>query len=147
MHVRVMTGGPQDAVVWLEQNGVRAFEVVGADELPIGAVEELRGWVTSNRQQVENEWLKYILAMGWLQVRAKGIYINVTVYPHFDTEIVREIDLSACPCWVTDEDVAVEGHELVIGVGKPEKEQARLELRHVLWEGADDGSDAEAQPL
>jgi hypothetical protein len=97
--------------------------------------------VTIKREYIENQWLRFLKDKGWLVIEAKSIFINIRAYPHRETEISRDVDLSMCPCWVTDEDVAVEGHELVIGVGKPEREQARLELRHILWSGAEDGSD------
>jgi hypothetical protein len=144
MHVRPMDAEHQGlgAVVWLERDGVRAFEPIGVDRLPPGAVEELRAWAGENQPQIENEWLKDILAKGWLTVRARGVFINITVYPHLDTEIVREVDLTMCPCRVEDEDVAIDRGELVIGVGKADREQARLELRGLIWSGADDGGDA-----
>jgi hypothetical protein len=147
--VRPMTAEYQGlgAAVWLERDGVRAFEVVGADGLPPGAVEELRAWVTNNREDVENQWVQYMKVNGWLKTKARGIYINITAYPNLDTEIFREVDLTMCPCWVEDDDVAIGHDDLVVGVGRPIREQARFKLRNLIWEGTDDGSDAEAQRL
>jgi hypothetical protein len=146
MHIRPMTAAYQHlgVFVWLEDDGVRAFEAEGGELLPDGALDELRTWVAHNRAAIESRWVRFLQQKGWLRVVAHRAGVTVTAYPHRDTEIVREIDLTMCPCRITDGDVAIVDDSLIIGSGW---DSTVISLPRLLWKGADDGSDAGMIPF
>ncbi len=135
------------AVVWLEDQGTRAFDVEQGDELPPGAIDGLRSWTTTNRTYVERRWVDFMQLRHWLKLSTFGIGITVTAYPEMKTEISRDVDLSICPCWITNADVGIEDGMLVIGVGREAREQTRIMVNRIIWEGNDDGSDAGSIPF
>ncbi len=147
MHLRPLGGDPlQEGVVWLEDRaGVRDFETQGLDE-DLG-LEGLKTWTSRNRHFIERLWLDHMLVRGWLAVEARGTAVIVKAYPGGSSKIVREIDLSNCPCWITDDDLAVEKGTLIIGVGREPRDQVHLKLRSIIWSGQDDGSDRGTIPF
>lgn len=131
----------------MEDAGVRAFEVEGADGLPADAIDNLRSWMATNRTYIERAWVKFLKSKNMIRLRGYGIGIEVVAYPGMATQITRDIDVSICPCWVTDADVGIEDDSLVIGVGQEPREQVRILLHRIIWIGADDGSDAGTIPF
>lgn len=134
------------AQVYLEDDiGNRAFEIVG--RLPKRILTPVNAWVTSNRDLIEDAWLNVMLSKGWLTVAATGKTVVVTAYGGTEHQIRRTLDFTGCPVWLDQEDVAIVGTTLVLGVRSPERAQVRRRFGRVIWTGADDGSDAGCIPF
>lgn len=125
--------------------GNRALEVEG--RLPKRLSTPLKSWLTHHRDIIEDAWLLVMLNKGWLTVTANGKTVVVTAYGGTEHEIRRTLDFTGCPVWLDQDDVAVEGSTLVLGVRSPERAQVRHALGRVIWTGADDGSDAGTIPF
>lgn len=142
MHVEPMTPLYRGRCrVWLEDRGTRAFLPVGET---VPGLDDLRRWITDHRLAIEKAWLAGMTTKGWLRIDPQGAGVGVVAYPGEANEIRRWVSFLGCPGWLEDDDVAVEGHELVVGGGDSPREQIRMLLPRVIWEGADDGSDANA---
>ena len=89
MHLRPMSGGYQDldVWVWLERDGVRAFEVENGGGLPAEAIDDLRTWVTTSRDYIERLWMKHIGPLRWLRIDDYDLGLNVVVYRGTENEV------------------------------------------------------------
>jgi hypothetical protein len=132
--------------VYLEDDiGNRAFEVVG--KLTRRLATPLISWVAAHRDTIEDAWVRTRIAKGWLVMKATGKTVVVTAYGGTEHEIRRTLDFAACPVWLDQEDVAIEGTTLILGSRLPQRAQVRHALGRVIWTGADDGSDAGCIPF
>jgi hypothetical protein len=133
-------------VIHLEDDiGNRAVIVRGA--LPDRIREPLHSWVTSNRDVIEQSWIKIMISRGWIRIEAKGKTVVVTAYPGATTVITRTLDFTDCPVWVESDDVIIDGGAtLVLGVRNPVRAQVRHRLGALIWSGRADGSDAGTIP-
>lgn len=125
--------------------GNRAFEVTG--KLTPRTTAQLRGWIAESRDVVESAWIRVMIARGWINVEALGKSVVVTAYPKTESEIVRTLDFRDAPVWLDQDDVAVEGVTLVLGVRGPEKARVRHPLNRIIWQGRHDGADAGCIPF
>jgi len=132
--------------VFLEDDiGNRAFSVRGV--LPQRIRDPLRAWVTAHRDEVEEAWVKVMIARDWLRVRARGRIVTIEAYPASDRVVERTVDCSHCPVWFEDADVASHGGKLVLGSRNPPRAQAPHRLGRLIWTGRDDGSDEGTIPF
>jgi hypothetical protein len=117
------------ARVWLEDRGLRSFQVDHVQRGTALNISELRESVRRTRDSVESAWLRSCERRGWLACSHR----DATVAMYFGTphEFVRRLRESACVPEAMQLDV--------------ETNSACLEVRatRIIWRGADDGSDAE----
>ena len=125
--------------------GNRAFEVMGKLNLKIGA--QLGTWAAESRDLVESAWIGTMISRGWLVVEAKGRSVIVTAYPGAESEIVRTLDFTDAPVWLDQDDTAIQGATLVLGVNNVPQAQVHRPLNRIIWEGRHDGSDAGCIPF
>jgi hypothetical protein len=125
--------------------GNRAFEAEG--KLSRKIATPLKQLATAHRDIIEEAWLLVMINKGWLKVQASGKTVVVTAYPGASTEIVRTLDFTSCPVWLDQEDVAIEGTTLILGVRSPTRARVTHKLGRVIWVGADDGADAWTIPF
>lgn len=116
------------ARVWLEQQGVRSFDV---DYLRSGTdldVDQLFESVSRTRDTIESAWLRSCARRGWLAYSPRKAW--VTLYFGTPHQVVRRLRES---CYVPE--------FLQLDA---ETNAACLEVRanRIIWHGADDASDA-----
>jgi hypothetical protein len=116
------------ARVWLEDRGLRSFEVdyrITGSDLDL---DELRESVRESRDRIESEWLRSCDRRGWLAYSSRDAM--VAVYFGTSEQIVRTLRESTCVPEILRLDI--------------EANSACLEIRanRIIWWGADDGSGA-----
>jgi hypothetical protein len=116
------------ARVWLEDRGIRSFQV---DYLTTDSdldLDQLRESVRRTRDTIESAWLRSCDRRGWLAYSPRDVM--VAIYFGTSNQLVRTLHESRCVPEYLQLDI--------------ETNSACLEVRanRLIWWGADDGSDA-----
>lgn len=77
--------------VWLERDGERVFEPVGA--IPTKVRDAIARVVRDRRLSIEAEWCHFAIMNRWMEAHRDGDLVTVTVYPRKSGEIKRTLDL------------------------------------------------------
>jgi hypothetical protein len=96
MHLTLISPSPYDCIVWLEDRGTRTISSVGC---PRELTRRLFPWIWENRDEVEQKWLRFMEAKGWLSVRAEWDRLQLVCYEGQATEFTRPINAAV---WVDE---------------------------------------------
>lgn len=116
------------ARIWLEDRGVRCFKVDHAQPSAGLDIDELRESVHRTRDTIESAWLQSAERKGWLAYCAG----DATIGMYFGTlyQFVRRLRDSPPSPELIQPDVSTNAIWL------------EVKANRVIWQGADDGSDA-----
>lgn len=120
------------ARVWLENRGTRCFQVDHCSRYTQTDLDELRESVSRTRDTIESGWLRSCDKKGWLAYSPQDAM--VAIYFGTANQVVRRL---------RDSTYAPEFLQFDLDTNS-----ACLEVRlnRLIWNGADDGSDAESTP-
>jgi hypothetical protein len=132
MHLVPMVPKYRDAArVWLEDAGIRCFQV---DHVNSGLnldLDQLHESVSRTRDTIESAWLRSCERRGWLSYSAR--HAAIALYFGTPTQLVRKLNESS----YAPEFLQLDVHTNAAGI--------EVRVNRLIWRGADDGSDAKSR--
>ncbi len=127
-----------DYKVWLEESGERILEPVG--KIPAKVLKALREYVSEHRLFVEDNWVRLMLAKGWIDLHVALPKITLVAYPSSPHKFVREIDLTT---WLDPRHLATLTSDIIelnremaslrLWTNRPEEQAYDARLSRLLW--------------
>ncbi len=127
-----------DYKVWLEEKGKKAFEPVG--RIPAKVLKALKEVVEAKRQFISDNWVRLMLAKGWLDLHVAMPKLTLVAYPNNPNKFSRVIDLTT---WLTLQQLQTLTPEIIelnremaalrLWTNRPEEQAYDVRLSRLLW--------------